>query len=343
MGQDYSHLSQSERVEIYRWNAAGKSAHWIGEALGRHHSTICRELERNSKLTKQWDGGYQPLRAHQLALRRRQRDCRFKLARQPALRRFVRDKLAMGWSPEAIAGRLARDKSSMRISHEAIYRYAYFRSAQRDYWHRLLPQQKHRRGRLGRRGGSPLDHIKHRVSIAKRPPHVESRKQAGHWEADVMSFSRPRQNLLVAQERRSRFIFMAKMKSRKSPRVLAMLKRWLAPLPKGLRRSLTQDNGTEFALHYKLAGSLAIATFFCDPYSPWQKAGIENMNGRLRRNLPLACDLNAVSPAKIAAIARRNNDIPRKCLGFRTPQEVFNDLLQPSHFKRESTPQLSLG
>ncbi|MBL8895808.1 MAG: IS30 family transposase [Rhizobiales bacterium] len=343
MGQDYEQLSQRERVEIYRWHAEGKSARWIGEALGRHHSTICRELARNSQVTKQWDGGYEPLRAHQLALRRRQWDCRFKLARQPALRRHVRDKLAMGWSPEAIAGRLARDKSSMRISHEAIYRYAYFRCAQKDYWHRLLPQRKHRRGWLGRRGGSAVDHIKHRVSIARRPRHVESRKQAGHWEADVMNFSDRRQNLLVAQERRSRFIFMTKMKTRKSPLILGKLKSWLARLPESLRRSLTQDNGTEFALHYKLTEALGIATFFCDPHSPWQKGGIENMNGRLRRSLPLKCDLNAISPAKIAAIARRHNDIPRKCLGFKTAKEVFNDFLQPSHFKRESACQLSLA
>jgi len=98
MGQKYEHLSREERVEIYRWHTAGKSAHWIGEALGRHHSAISRELQRNSKATKQWPGGYEPLRADDLAQRRRRRQGRFKLARQPRLRRFVRDKLAMGWS-----------------------------------------------------------------------------------------------------------------------------------------------------------------------------------------------------------------------------------------------------
>ena len=343
MGQNYDQLSQWERVEIYRWHASGKSARWIGEALGRHHGTISRELARNSKDTKQWTGGYEPVRAHGLALRRRQWDGRFKLARQPTLRRFVRDKLAMGWSPEAIAGRLALTQPSMRISHEAIYRYIYFRSAQKDYWHRLLPQRKYRRGWLGRQGGSSVDHILDRVSIAKRSPRARNRKQAGHWEADVMSFRDQTQNLLVAQERSSRFIFMAKTTTRKSPLILALLHRWLAPLPATLRRSLTQDNGTEFALHYRLSQKLAIKTYFCDPHSPWQKGGIENMNGRLRRNLPRSTDLEACSHALIAAHARRHNSIPRKCLGFQTPSEIFNGFLQPSHFKRESIPPPALG
>jgi IS30 family transposase len=302
MGQKYEHLSREERVEIYRWNTAGKSAHWIGEALGRHHSVISRELQRNSKATKHWPGGYEPLRADDLAQRRRKRQGRFKLARQPRLRRFVRDKLAMGWSPEAIA----------------------FRSAQCDYWHRLLPQKKHRRGWLGKRGGSPVDHIRDRVSIAERPAYILKRRQPGHWETDIIGFSRTGQNLLVAQERSSRFIFIAKTASRQAAVIHRLLRSWFKALPGGLRRSLTQDNGTEFALHHRLRKPLAIKTYFCDPHSPWQKGGIENMNGRLRRSLPRSTDLTTISHRQIRVIARRNNSIPRKCLGFRTSFEVFN-------------------
>lgn len=325
MGQNYEQLSQDERVSIYHWHANGKSARWIGEALGRHHGTISRELRRNGKQTKQWQGGYEPVRAHGLALRRRQRDCRFKLARQPALRRFVRDKLAMGWSPGAIAGRLALEQASMRISHEAIYRFIYFRSAQKDYWHRLLPQRKHRRGWLGKQGGSAVEHIRNRVPIAARPRHVETRRQAGHWEADVVTFSNPVHNLLVAQERASRFIYLARTKTRKSRLIAATLKAWFQRLPKPLRRSLTQDNGPEFALHYTLGQKLGLKTFFCDPHSPWQKGGIENMNGRLRRNLPRQTNLDQIPHQRLAALAKRHNAIPRKCLGFKTAQEVFDE------------------
>jgi len=342
MGQNYKQLSQEERVSIYRWHASGRSARWIGEALGRHHGTISRELARNSRDTKVWTCGYEPVRAHGLALRRRRWDCRFKLARQPALRALVQSKLAMGWSPEVIAGRLAQEQSSMRISHEAIYRFIYFMSGQKIYWHRYLVQAKHRRGRLGKRGGSAVDHLQDRVSIAERPAHIENRSEPGHWEADMMGFRDRRQNLLVAHERSSRFTFIAKTPNRKSPVILAKLTGWFSRLPPQLRQSVTQDNGPEFAKHHKLAQALGLRTYFCDPHSPWQKGSIENMNGRLRRNLPRSTDLNTISHAALAALASRHNNTPRKCLGFKTPAEVFQSLLQLSHFKCESTFQLSL-
>jgi IS30 family transposase len=110
-----------------------------------------------------------------------------------------------------------------------------------------------------------------------------------------------------------------------------------------LRRTLTQDNGTEFAFHHKLRKRLAIKTYFCDPHSPWQKGGIENMNGRLRRSLPRQVDLATISHNRIKAIARRNNSIPRKCLGFKTPFEVFSAFSKPSRFNREFTSRLSPG
>ena len=342
MGRNYTQLSQEERIEIYRWHASGKSARWIGEALGRHHGTISRELSRNSHATKAWTGGYEPVRAHGLALRRRQWDCRFKLARQPDLRALVEAKLAMGWSPEVIAGRLALGQPSMRISHEAIYRYVYFLSGQKIYWHRYLVRKKHRRGRLGQQGGSAVNTLKGRVSIAERPPHVASRHEPGHWEADMMGFRDRRQNLLVAHERTSRYTLIAKTPNRRSPVILAQLKRWFSRLPPGLRLSLTQDNGPEFAKHHELA-ALGLKTYFCDPHSPWQKGSIENMNGRLRRTLPRKTDLNTLSHASLAAIARRHNNMPRKCLGFRTPAELLKELLQPSHFNRESTPRPAPG
>ena len=327
MGRRYCRLSGKERSAIYRWHATGKSARWIGAALGRHASTITRELERNSQPTKQWPGGYDPVRADGLARRRRRRLGRFKLACQPELCRLVRDKLAMGWSPETIAARLALDHGSTVISHEAIYRYAYHRSAQKDHWHRLLPWRKHRRGRPGQRGGSPLRFIRDRVSIAERPALANLRREPGHWEADLMAFSRTGQNLLVVQERISRFILLASPPSRQAVIIAARLIRWFKALPDHLCRSITHDNGPEFAHHYKVKALLALKTYFCDPHSPWQKGGIENMNGRLRRDLPRRTNLGELSSRAICAIASRHNNRPRKCLGFKTPQEVFDELL----------------
>ncbi|MGH8271594.1 MAG: transposase, partial [Gammaproteobacteria bacterium] len=153
MAHTYQHLTLSERIDLYRLHEQGLSLRAIAVRLGRSPATLSRELRRNSRATKTWTGGYRPERAQHLAERRRHWDGRFKLARQPVLRAFVQARLAAGWSPEQIAGFLRRQDPAHVLSHEAIYRYIYHRSAQKDYWHRLLPRGKSRRGRLGQRGG----------------------------------------------------------------------------------------------------------------------------------------------------------------------------------------------
>ena len=140
MGQSYEHLRLRERVEIELWRRAGCSLRWIGRRLGRSASTISRELRRNARPTKQWRATYAGERAHALAKRRRRWDARFKLARQPDLCALVRQSLAMGHSPEQIAGRLTREQGRRIISHASIDRFIYHRSAQKDHWHRLLPR-----------------------------------------------------------------------------------------------------------------------------------------------------------------------------------------------------------
>lgn len=146
MGRCYGQLSLEERVEICRLHAGGISQNQIAAALGRAPSTISRELKRNSRPTKVWEGGYERVRAQQLTERRRRWDCRFKLARQPDLRNRVSKSLAMGHSPEQIAGRLTLEHGRVIISHESICRFIYHRTAQKDYWYRLLPRHKKMRG-----------------------------------------------------------------------------------------------------------------------------------------------------------------------------------------------------
>jgi len=324
MGQCYGQLSLEERIEIYRLHAGGESMQMIARTLERHVSTISREISRNSLATKLWPGGYSPARAQKLAERRRQWDGRFKLARQPDLRGLVRDRLAMGHSPEQIAGRLTLEHGHTVISHESIYRFIYHRSAQKDYWHRLLPRRKLLRGHRGRRGGSPASFIKQRRSITERPADVESRSTPGHWEADFMLFARYGQGLLVAHERQSRFIVINHPPDRKAERTARRLATLLKPIPMPLRKTLTIDNGTEFALHYRLTEQLALQTYFCDPHSPWQKGGVENTIGRLRRQLPRKTNLAEISGRQLANIVRAHNDTPRKCLDFKTPAEAFS-------------------
>src|ERR1700692_4320217 len=194
MGQCYGQLSLEERVEIYRLHAGGRSQNEIASALDRAPSTISRELRRKSQPSRVWTGGYKPVRAQQLAERRRRWDGRFKLARQPDLRDCVGNSLAMGHSPEQIAGRLALEHGRVIISHESIYRFIYHRAAQKDCWHRLLPRHKRRRGH--RPGRSPASLIKQRRSITEPPADVERREPPGPWDAEFLLLTRSGRGLL---------------------------------------------------------------------------------------------------------------------------------------------------
>jgi len=331
MGKQYDQLSLEERCEIARLRADGQSINKIAEALDRAASSISRELRRNSGNKV----GYKPSYAQDQAWSRRWRGSR--MSRQPALRQLVLTRLAMGWSPEQVAGRLALLDRSTRISHESIYRFidGEIKRTKNYAWRHYLPRGKSKRGFRGRKGGSPVNHIRDRVPIAERPAHVRRRGEPGHWETDFLLFSKYGQSILVAQERKSRFLLLAKPPTRQADVTANQLGRWLAPLPPHMRKTLTQDNGTEFAFHYKLRDALGIKTFFCDPHSPWQKGGIENANGRLRRFLPRKVDLQHLSQADIEAIAHRYNNTPRKCLAFKTPAELFTKHLL--HFECEST------
>jgi IS30 family transposase len=326
MGQCYGQLSLEERVEIYRLHAGGKSQNEIASALTRAPSTISRELRRNSRSTKVWRGGYEPVRAQQLAERRRQWDGRFKLARQPDLRNSVGKSLAMGHSPEQIAGRLALEHGRVIISHESIYRFIYHCTAQKDYWHRLLPLHKLRRGRRRRPGGSPASFIQQRRPITERPAEAEGRGTAGHWEADFMLFARYGQGLLVLHERQTRFSIVQHPVDRKAVLTAQTIAHQLGTLPQAMRKTISFDNGTEFAEHHRLHKTLGVQTFFCDPHSPWQKGGVENSIGRLRRSLPRKTDLNCITAADLKRHVQRLNDTPRKCLDFNTPAEAFSKL-----------------
>ena len=326
MGTSYGQLGLKERIEIYRLHADGKSLHVIATALGRHASTISRELRRNSKPSRRWRGGYDPQRAQSLTQRRHARGRAHKLERQPDLRKQVFDRLAMGWSPEQIAGRLTLAKGEPVISHESIYRYIYWRLwSFKENLHLLLPRRKYARGKPGRKGGgSWTERIKRRIPIAKRPQGINQRRCVGHWEADTMAFSKPGTAVLVIHERRSRFAVLRLQKDRSSLSVVTTLGEALEAFPASNRRSVTMDNGPEFSKHYLLNDRHGIKTWFCDLRSPWQKGGVENAIGRLRRFLPRKTDPDKIHSRDFVRLAALLNNTPRKCLGFLTPKEVFS-------------------
>jgi transposase, IS30 family len=329
MEHSYSHFSQEERVQIYHWHANGMSARALGKKIGRHHSSISRELARNSKATKQYKGGYEPVRAHGLAERRRRWDCRFKLERQPDLQVLVKQRLAMEQSPEQIAGRLALEKTSMRISHESIYRFIEHRIRAKDYsWHKLLPRAKFYRGRRPRKGGPPSKTFTDYVSIDDRPATVASRESFGHWEADFMCFRHSKHVMLVLHERKSRMKMVWIQPNRGAEAVRITLSDYLLGLPERLRGTITYDNGTEFAQHHLINKVTGTQSFFCHTHSPWQKGGVENAIGRMRRRLPRKTNVSEISQQQIKSITDRQNNTPRKCLAYLTPNEVWTKHLK---------------
>lgn len=335
MGQRYEQLSLAERCEIARLHGSGTSIRQIAAALDRPASTISRELKRNQGSGPR-AGPYKPDYAQAQASARRWKGG--KLDRDEALRARVLDGLARRWSPEQVAGRLKLEEGRTVIGCETIYRfiYAQMKRTNDGAWRFYLPRKKAKRGKRGRKGGSPIGLIPQRISITERDQDVLSRSQPGHWEADFMLFATYGQALLVLHERATRLTAVIKTPNRKAKPTANTLGSLLHPLPEALRQTLTFDNGTEFSEHH----TLGLDTYFCDPHAPWQKGGVENAIGRFRRFLPRRTDLDTLSPSQILAVAQTYNHTPRRCLDFHTPAEVFSRVL---HFERESTSRPSPG
>ena len=325
MGCEYSQLGFEERVLIGHLHADGLSNQKIGARLGRSPSTIGRELRRGGRQLE----GYDPARADRRAKRRRRAFSRFKLARQPDLQDHVKQRLAMGQSPEQISGRLALDASTIQISPESIYRFIYARAAKKDRsWCSLLPQARIRRGHRKKRGGPTMNSFVDYVSIDQRPAAIDARDTPGHWEADLMAFRQNSQFILVAHERITRKAFVHRQPDKTARSVRSRLTNALKKLPKAMRQTITYDNGPEFALHHKINASLGTQSYFCHIRSPWEKGGVENTIGRLRRRLPRPTDVKAMSHQAIAKLVNQHNQTPRKCLGYLTPNEAFDKHLR---------------
>jgi transposase, IS30 family len=336
MEKRYGQLSPEERYRISFLQREGKSIRQIAAVMDRSPSTISREIKRNKAKTF----GYEARYAQQQTAARRWRGS--KMERQPALRTTVLDLLAMGWSPQQVASRLAQEQGCNVISYESIYRFIDKQIRRtKDYsWRHYLPRGKSKRGRYGRKGRSPILFIKQRVPIDKRPSYIEKRASIGHWEADLMLFSTYGQGLLVVHERYSRILFLLKIENKESKTIIGQLINLFSCLPKQLIKTITFDNGTEFAAHHQL-NELDMKTYFCDVRSPWQKGGVENAIGRMRRTLPRRTNIDQLQDQDLKELVGLYNHTPRKCLGYKTPAEVF--IKQLLHLKCESTSPLSRG
>ncbi len=312
----YKHFSYQERVELARMLVEKGTKVAIGQCLGRPRSSIDREIARNGNK----DGTYNADTAQRRYEARRRRGSI--LDRLLQLQEFVVDQLHENWTPEQIAGWLkgGNEKGLPSISHETIYAWLYSTGQRaRKLW-KLLPfRRAKRRFRPARKTRSL---IPDRQSVHQRGEHIDDRTEGGHWEGDLMICKRTRP-VLVLVERKSRFTIIARLKSKNATDTAKVIMDVFHQLDPDLRRSITFDNGMEFARHSLIKEALNMTTWFCDAYASWQKGGVENMNGRLRRDLPRHLDIDAMNDEDFADINLMHNLTPRKCLGFKTPLQAL--------------------
>jgi IS30 family transposase len=326
-GHSRLRLSFEERERILVGVSRGESDAEIARAIGRHRSTVGREIKRTCE--ERWR--YRPLAAERRRAARARRPKRGKLAIHQGLLAAVEEGLSEGWSPEQISARLKRvypDDGGMRISHETIYRALYVQS--RGELRRQLTKQL----RTGRQRRKPQGQVRRgariadMVSISERPPEVEDRAVPGHWEGDLLVGARNQSFVATLVERHTRYVMLAGLgRDRHTEHVIEALKAQIETLPSHLTRSLTWDQGNELAAHKTFSVQTGVDVYFADPHSPWQRGSNENTNGLLRQYLPKGSDLAAPSQLELDEIARKLNGRPRKTLDWMTPAEKMAELL----------------
>ena len=324
----YTQIKYEERIELAKLYSESLSMNKIAKLMNRSKSTISRELKRNKTYNNYW-----PDSAHCHSLARRRRGN--KLTRNNDLNIFVTQKLIYNrWSPEQIAGWLKLRKPNFgTVSHETIYKWIYLPyeiHSGSKLW-RFLARHKRKRG-LQRADHASVNLIPNRISIHSRPKIADTKVETGHWEGDLMSFNRNTQHILVLHERKTLFVQGAILENKTADSTTKALFGLMTSIPKAARKTLTLDNGGEFADHEKYQ-EVGLEAYFCDPYCSWQKGGVENSNGRLRIILPRDTNVKEIEYDKFKQIILNHNSTPRKSLGWLTPLEVFNKDLEQLQYK----------
>jgi len=305
-----SHLTFVERQLLYLLKKKGKSNTEIANLIGRHRSTVCRELRRN-----RGGRGYRPQQAQRLADQRRLVSRRPHKMEDPNVHQYVQQKLQQYWSPDQIAGRVERDfpRAPERwLSDQAIY----------DWIHEQQPEWKpllRRGGRLPEKRGKLTDCVR----IDGRPEVINRRCRYGDWEGDTVVGHGRHSALVTLVERKSGYTRLGRVDSMKSDVTMRAAQRRMQNLPPCLRRSMTFDNGKEFAEHRTLTRGLGVEIYFADPYASWQRGTNENTNGLLRQYYPKGTDFTTVSHRAVARVEQSLNDRPRRRLNYRTPTEIL--------------------
>lgn len=319
--KDYHHLSKAERDEISILLAKGYGRREIARAMGRFHGTISREIRRNKILQRE---RYTSADAQHKAYVRRKYAKAYgrRIHGNRKLENYIVRCMKRGWSPVVISGRMQLDGESFYASKTAIYDWLYSDLGQK--WCEYLSSKRYRR-RKRRHKKTRRTLIPNRVGIESRPVEITERLVYGHGESDTIVSGKKHKStasLAVVYERKARYIDARKIVSLKPARFNEAVSAMCTQVS---LLSLTLDNGIENVKHEELKSSLHIETYFCDPYSSWQKGGVENANRMIRRFIPKGSNIADFSEEYISAIVHFLNSIPRKILNFKTPYEVMQE------------------
>jgi len=309
---NYKQLNREQRYQIYVLMKAGLYQTKIAEIIGVHKSTISREIRRNCGFR-----GYRPKQAHRFAKERRAKVIRTRISQHTWT--LVEHLLREDWSPEQISGWL-KSECQITVSHESVYQFILQDKRQGGDLYRHLRCKKQRRKRYG--STSRRGHIVDRVSIDQRPAIVDARSRIGDWELDTIIGKGHKQALVSITERRSRLSLVAKVNRKSAALVSRSIQRLLEPIASKVF-TLTSDNGKEFARHKEIAAALRANFYFAHPYASWERGLNENTNGLIRQYFPKKHDFITITDKDISMVMNKLNNRPRKCLGFKTPNQVF--------------------
>lgn len=317
----YTHLTLEEREMIMVLHHEGCGNNEIARRIGRDKSTISREIGRNHL----WKNVYIASRAQKMYENRREPCRRRYRLENPELFGIVREKfLEHRWSPEQISNRISLDRPDLSVSTSTIYRAIYRHLLEYDkyaYGKGLALKLRHK-GKRRRKSSENEMRGKIRISndLSERPKEANDRSRLGDWEADTIVGKELHSCAVTLVDRRSRFLLLGRAESKKAVPVGALMVTMLRDKP---LQSVTPDRGKEFALHSEVTRQLGVPFYFPLPHQPWQRGTNENSNGLIREYIPKGFDIDSLSEAEIRWIQDELNLRPRKCLGYRTPFEVF--------------------
>ena len=321
----YQHLNIKERESILKLSAEGKGIREIGRILGRDAGTISREVKRNHG-----EDGYWPDEAEKKYRKRRTKCCRKQILDKPEIKTFVQRKILEDqWSPEQIANRAKLEKSIYQVSYTTIYRAIYtgrLEVQKLSHGERGIARKLRHRGKTRRKKGEEETRGKIQIShpIEERPQAANDRSELGHWEADTVAGKTGSSCLITLTCRKARFLLSLKIPKKNSSFVHDGMIQLLGSLPPELVRSITPDRGKEFSKHAEISKALNdVSFYFPQPHAPWMRGTNENTNGLIREYCPKAFDLESFDPAFFTTFTTKINLRPRKCLGWRSPFEVF--------------------